>query len=380
MISRYEDSKIKTIWSDENRYRLWEKIELNYLKELLSKKGMPFLTSSLPLQRVEVIKEYEKTTKHELVAFLKELSDRLSNNSPATRYLHYGLTSSDIIDTASSLQIRESINHILHLCNSLIPKLRQVIYETYELKTIGRTHGKHAEQMSFSDRINGCLVEVISATEELSAAKNNLWGKLSGPVGSSSFVDKEVAKKVIEEGFNLTPLLVASQIVPRYLYINPFYACLKLMLAYERFSTLVRLSAIDEVNELQEGFSDGQTGSSAMPHKNNPVISENVAGLTRIVKANFQAVVDNTNLWWERDISHSSAERIIWPDTFHILAHTTKNMTNLIENLQINSSDIEENLYHSKFTSHEDLLNESKKTDRFTAYTKVQSNYLKKEF
>ena len=374
MISRYEDSKIEAIWSDENRYRLWEKIELKYLKELLSKKGMPFLTSNLPLQRVEMIKAYEKVTKHELVAFLKELSSRFLPNSSHTKYLHYGLTSSDIIDTASSLQIRESIDRVLHLSSSLLEEVTSVILYHSSIPAIGRTHGKHAEEINFISRFQAFSVEVTDARNELIQAKQSLWGKLSGPVGTASFVDRHAARKVLAD-LNLKPLTVSSQIIPRYLYINPFYACLKLMLAYERFSTLVRLSAIDEVNELQEGFSDGQTGSSAMPHKNNPVISENVAGLTRIVKANFQAIVDNTNLWWERDISHSSAERIIWPDTFHILAHTTKNMTNLIKNLQINSSNIEENLLFSNSTSHQDLLTKSQETDRFSAYTDVQKTY-----
>lgn len=376
MISRYEDSKIKVIWSDENRYRLWEKIELKYLKELLSKKGMPFLTSTLPLQNIDMIKAYEKVTKHELVAFLKELSSRFSPNSNYTKYLHYGLTSSDIIDTASSLQIRESINRLLHLTNILIEKITLIILYKQNIPAIGRTHGKHAEEINFVSRFEGFLNELKDARNELVEAKESLWGKLSGPVGTSTFVNQDAATKVLQD-FNLKPLTISSQIVPRYLYIKPFYACLRLMLSYERFSTLVRLSAIDEINELQEGFFNGQAGSSAMPHKNNPVISENIAGLTRIIKANFQAVIDNTNLWWERDISHSSAERIIWPDTFHVLAHTTKNMINLVVNLNINSSNIEENLYHSESTSHEDLLNESKMTDRFTAYTKVQSYYIK---
>jgi adenylosuccinate lyase len=377
MIERYEDSKIKAIWSDENRYRLWEKIELKYLKQLLSKKGLPFVTSNLPLQNVEQIKYYEKETKHELVAFLKELSSRFLHNSNDAKYLHYGLTSSDIIDTASSLQIRESLNRILHLSNTLVVDLTSLILHHNSIPAIGRTHGKHAEEINFISRFSSFLLEIQDARDELIQAKKSLWGKLSGPVGTSSFVNKHAARNVLIN-LNLKPLTISSQIIPRYLYIKPFYACLKLMLAYERFSTLVRLSAIDEVNELQEGFTKGQTGSSAMPHKNNPIISENTAGLTRIVKANFQAVVDNTNLWWERDISHSSAERIIWPDTFHIVAHVTKNMINLINNLQINSSDIEENLYHSTSTSHQDLLEETQLTDRFSAYTKVQSKYYEK--
>lgn len=376
MISRYEDSEIKRIWSDENRYALWEKIELLYLKNLLSNKGFTYCFSSLQLQDINLIKHYEKETKHELVAFLKELASRFHLNSEATKYLHYGLTSSDIIDTASSIQIRESINRLLHLLTTLTNEFTSLILYNNTLPAIGRTHGKHAEEINFISRFQSFLIEINTARDELISAKQNLWGKMSGPVGTSTFVDKKAARNVLID-LNLKPLLITSQIVPRYLYLKPMYAALNLMLAYERFSTLVRLSAIDEVNELQEGFSQGQAGSSAMPHKNNPVISENITGLTRIVKANFQASVDNTNLWWERDISHSSVERIIWPDTFHIAAHTTNNMINLIKNLQINSSNIEENLYHSNSTSHEELLNQTQQTDRFSAYTKVQSAYHK---
>jgi adenylosuccinate lyase len=374
MIKRYTNKNIEYIWSDENRFRIWERIELEYLKEFFfAKEKQTIDFSSIPLQRPELIKEHEKTTKHEMVAFLKELSARLTmfNNDFVSKYLHYGLTSSDIIDTGFSLQIKGSINYILHLINTLNEEITLKIYQTQDLKSVGRTHGKHAEEIIYSSRFKLLAHEIELARTELINAKKYLYGKISGPVGTSSFVDKIVARKTLKN-LNLKETPIATQIIPRHLYVKPIYALTMLMLAYERFSTQVRLSSIDEVNEVQEGFSKGQAGSSAMPHKNNPIISENIAGLTRIVKANLQATLDNTNLWFERDISHSSAERIIFPDTFNILAHTTQNMIKLLKNMYLNTSEIEENLYFSNSFSHEMLLELSKKTSRFEAYEKVQ--------
>ena len=379
MIARYQNQIINKIWSDENKYKLWQELELVYLKTLLDEEhNISIVTASMRPQNIPFIKQLEQKTKHELVAFLLELNGRFNciNSEYAQKYLHWGLTSSDIIDTAFSIQIKESIDYInLYLIHPLIAKLQELIVSTDNIKAVGRTHGKHAEEISFSSRFDQFLKELLFAQKELIDSKECLKGKFSGPVGTSSFVNPVVVDKVLER-LNLEKLNIASQIIPRHFYIKPMYALLLLMLSLERFSTIVRLSAIDEVNEMQEGFSKGQTGSSAMPHKNNPVISENIAGLSRIVKANFQVAVNNTNLWWERDISHSSAERIIWPDTFNIVAHALTKMKDLLDNLNINEVVIQENLHYSNSTSHQELLQKSQSSTRFKAYdvVKIKTN------
>jgi adenylosuccinate lyase len=378
MIDRYKDKRIEQIWSEHNRFSLWEKIELLYLNNILKQQSLiqedlaPFGIN------VEAVKRYERVTKHELVAFLKELSGRLSifdSFCPeAQKYLHYGLTSSDVIDTAFSLQIRDSILHLITLLVDLKSSLTAKIRNISNLDAIGRTHGKHAEPINFKNRLRLFNEELLFCLEKLTFASNSLYGKMQGPVGTSSFVNVKAAEKSLLE-LNLKTPPIATQVIPRLYYTDTMYSIVMLASVYERFATLIRLSAIDEIDEIQESFSIGQTGSSAMPHKNNPVTSENICGLARYLKSNFQVALDNNNLWWERDISHSSNERLIWPESFHLICNLTLKLKNLINNMQINYSNITRNLNNSNFNSHEELLNQSTTTTRFEAYEKIKSKY-----
>lgn len=377
MIDRYKDKEIEKIWSETNRFFLWEKIELLYLNNILKDKNLikndlhPFGIN------YDLIKKYENQTKHELVAFLKELSGRLAifDYCPqAQQYLHYGLTSSDIIDTAFSLQIRSSFLHLIKLLVELKSSLTTKIRNMPDLIAIGRTHGKHAEPINFKNRFQLLNQELLFCLEKLTNATNSLYGKLQGPVGTSSFVNVSAASKCLSE-LDLKKPPIATQVIPRIYYTDSMYAIVLLASVYERFATFIRLSAIDEVNEIQEAFSKGQTGSSAMPHKNNPVVSENICGLARYIKSNFQVALDNNNLWWERDISHSSNERLIWPESFHLICNLTLKLNKLINNLQINNSQISQNLNNSNSLSHKELLESSLKSNRFEAYDQVKTKY-----
>ena len=381
MIKRYQDRKIESIWSKNYKYHTWKRLETTYLNQILFKNDT---TKYLNVGAIslESIENYEKTTKHEFVAFLKVLHNEYNriygkHNPDVLKYLHWGLTSSDIIDTAFSIQINDSLNHLINLIIDLKASLIDKINQLDGLKTIGRTHGKHAEEINFSNRFKLLSTELQHCISKILDAKKNLYGKLQGPVGTSSLVKQDAAINTLLL-FNLKEVPFATQVIPRIYYTDTMYSLVLLASVYERFATFIRLSAIDEINEIQESFTQGQTGSSAMPHKNNPIVSENICGLSRYVKSNFQVALDNNNLWWERDISHSSNERLIWPESFHIVCNLTYKLKLLIENLQINKDQISSNLLNSPFNSHKELLQESESSNRFEAYSIVQNKYMNK--
>jgi adenylosuccinate lyase len=378
MIERYENKKIKKIWSKPYRYQLWENISLKYLNNILDRNDI-YPTASY----IEVIEKYEKKTKHEFVAFLTHLNERLEHykEPEILQNLHYGLTSSDIIDTAFNLQLRDSCTEISGKLNTLQNVVENVLYSLAydETQCIGRTHGKHAEIMPFDSRFKLFKEELNHALTFLTLSKKSLYGQLSGPVGTGSYIDPKVAAKTLKE-LSIDPAPITTQIIPRFYSTNLMYSLTLLASAMERMATQIRLMAIDEINEVQEGFSKGQAGSSAMPHKKNPISSEKLCGLARIIKNNFLTILDNNNLWWERDMSHSSVERIIWPQSFHIICHMTDTMSDILENLVINYDVISSNLKNSNADSHKQLLSQTIGSTRLSAYAKVQQKYHKYNF
>ena len=384
MISRYLDNTIQYIWSDQYKYNMWSRYERIYLNSLLTDMNIPAPSiGAAPIINLEKVKEYELITKHELVAFLLDFNEQTArkysgdpNYENLSKYLHYGLTSSDVIDTVFSFQLKQSIGHCESLLADLLFQIEKKIEETCTLTSVGRTHGKHAEIIMFSDRFELFRQEVLFCLDAFQKAKQNLFGKCSGTVGTSSKVNLRAAETVLNY-FTLEPAPTTTQVVPRLYYQDTMHASAMLASAFERFTTMVRLSSIDEIDELQEGFSAGQAGSSAMPHKKNPVSSENICGLCRLIKSNYQVSLSNNNLWWERDISHSSIERIIWPQNFHLLAYTIVRLTNLLKNLVINETSIQNNLNNANgLLSHTQLLEKSLQTDRMKAYKTVQEEYL----
>ena len=381
LIHRYSNPVIKNIWSNQNKVNKWSGYETAYLNGIIIDKQLDAWPLRSPRINVSTIEHAEKTTKHEIVAFLQEYNKSLKFSLVKgydifSKYIHYGLTSSDVIDTVFSVLIRDSICHCEDLINNLLNKVNKKIEVTKSISCVGRTHGKHAEVIMLSTRFELFKEELLFCLELFKTAKSTLYAKCSGPVGSSSEVNYFGAQSVYNY-FRLQPAPAQTQVIPRFYYHNAMHACVTLASIYERFATTIRLSCIDEINEMQEGFSEGQAGSSAMPHKNNPVSCENICGLARLIKTNYQVSLDNNVLWWERDISHSSNERIIWPQVFHLVAYTTSRFTTLLKNLSLNPQVMQVNLQNSTvLNSHKELLAESKNSNRFDAYKTIQSKYL----
>ena len=373
MIKRYSDTYIENVWSDQYKFDLWNDITTLYIRNQ-AKTEISF-QALRPEVLEKKVKLKELSTKHEFVAFLAEYLEQFNKyNSKYARYAHYGLTSSDIIDTADSIRIKKSIKYVIGLIESLCVEL-QVLSKRTNIKAVGRTHGKHAEEINWNSRIAQTLYEIREAKLKLSFASGACFGKLNGPVGTSSHINIPAANQTLKD-LNLDKAPFSTQIIPRIHNVEVFYAGALLASVYQRFATLVRLSSIDEINELQEGFKKGQTGSSAMPHKNNPILSENITGLSRIIKSYLSPAFENINLWWERDISHSSVERILFPDLFHLLSRSTMNMITLVKNINVNKEDIILNLKKSNISSHSELLKELKDSSRFEAYYKIQERTL----
>jgi adenylosuccinate lyase len=377
MIDRYKNKQIEHIWSDKHRFSLWEQVSMYYLNTLIKQKDHSHVFKYPHPIKIQNVYDLEKETKHELVAFLIDLSRRLEHHKDPNliTYLHYGLTSSDIIDTASSIQIKNSI----HFLTSAILKLRQSLIKRIELvqntNCIGRTHGKHAEVIPLANRFQNLLASIMELNADLIRIESNLMGKLAGPVGTSNHVNTIAAKATIKK-FRLKEASNTTQVIPRRHYTEFMYILTMLLKVYEQFAINVRLLAIDEVNEFQEGFSNGQTGSSAMPHKNNPISSENICGMSRLMQRNLNAALDNVPLWLERDISHSSVERVIWPESFHIALYATQRMVTLVDNLSVNKNVIQANINNSpQVNSHTELLESN--LSRFDSYFSIQKKYQK---
>ena len=360
------------IWCDNNKMFLWQTFEIAYLEGMLGEE-IPLKNDTIDFNRIS---DYEKETKHEIVAFLKELSTRLKE-SRHRKYLHYGLTSSDVIDTCSIAMIKESLLLVSKLMLRLKNEIKQLTAKFPDLVCIGRTHGKHAEEILFSSRLNHLIFELEYIDSLISLSYKSLYGKVTGPVGSeTNYVSTSGSAKalrvlgIFEEGF-------ATQVIPRHLLATPIYVMALLATCMERFAIFIRLSSINEIDEIQEDFAEGQFGSSAMPHKNNPVMSENICGLSRLIRSNVVPALENVSLWWERDISHSSVERVIWPDTFHLTATVLEKMTQVIRTLRVNSKNIKRNHMMANCESHTNMLKriDSTEDDRFEAYEKERAGF-----
>lgn len=382
MIERYNVPEVARIWEDEYKLSLWLKIEL-LVCEAYSKLGIIPSSALERIKRnatygsVERVKEIEKETKHDVVAFVKAVGESLGEDA---RYLHLGLTSSDLLDTTLSLQLRESGNIILKDLEDVIEAVREKTKRYRDLLMIGRTHGVHAEPITFGFKLAGWIAELernrkrlISAIEEISV------GKISGAVGTYAEVPPEVEAYVCEK-LGLKNDTVSTQVISRDRYAF-FLATLAILgSSLDRFATEIRHMARTEVREVEEGFSRGQRGSSAMPHKKNPITAEQICGLARVLRSNLLASLENIVLWHERDISHSSVERIIMPDSTILTSYLLRRFRRLIEDLVIYPENMEKNLkltgglYNSQRVL---LALMNKGLPRDNAYEIVQRNALK---
>lgn len=369
-MNRYSVKEIDHIWSEKNKFYIQYKIEIAALKQLIELK---IVKSSIPKKlksiNVKRIKEIEKTVKHETIAFITYLEEVLNNN-----YIHYGLTSSDVLDTSLSIQVKQSIQILNKYLANIIDKLNILSIENYNTLVIGRSHGIHGEPTTFGLLLAGYKEEFIRAKKKLDAVDANLTGKLSSAMGNNAHFPIEAEINVLKS-FGLSRQNFATQVIPRDIYADYFYSLTMIASAIERFCNLIRHSQRTEVNELEEFFDTNQKGSSAMPHKKNPILSENLCGLSRIVKSTLNSSIENCNLWYERDMSHSSVERYNFPVATSTLAFMLIRFFYILSNLKINKDKMLENLNLSKdkfFSQKLMLLLINKGLSRVAAYKIMQ--------
>ena len=376
MIKRYEVKEIVDIWSQENKLSTWKKIESTVTKSLEEERIVPKGLSKKILDAnitVEEVEAREKITNHDLASFVDILQDKVNQDS---EWIHYGLTSSDVVDTSNSLLILESLKFLLQEVDKLINTLKNLAIKEKDTKIVGRTHGVFAEVTFLGNIISNWLLEISRNKERLERAKENISiGKLSGVVGNYTIINSDVEKKSLET-LNLKPELFASQIVSRDRYAEVISSIGMLASSYDRIAINLRGYQRSEVGEIQESFSREQKGSSAMPHKKNPITSERISGISRILRGYVVTALENISLWHERDISNSSVERIIFPDSFNLICFSTIEMEKLFKNININHEKISSNINSAKVS----LLTQSflshlitKGIERDEAYRFLQS-------
>jgi len=345
MIPRYSRPEMARIWSDENRFGTWLAVEIA-ASEVLAERGV------VPRQALEAIKagarfdvarieEIEREVQHDVIAFVSNVAE---NVGPEGRWIHYGLTSSDVVDTALAMLMRDACDLILADLESLIAVVHERALEFRSAPMIGRTHGVHAEPMTFGLKLALWHAELARDRERVRRARATIAvGKLSGAVGTFSHLPPVVEEQVCAR-LGLEPAPVSSQVLQRDRHAEVLASLAILAASLEKFATEIRALQKTEVRELEEPFSEKQKGSSAMPHKRNPVGCEQVTGLARLVRANALAALENVALWHERDISHSSVERVIVPDSFLALDHMLRRFTGIVRGMSVDTARMRRNL------------------------------------
>jgi len=345
MIPRYSQGQISKIWTDKNRYEIWFQIEVLvceklYIDKKISKKDFLQIKKKGKVD-VEDIQKLDRKTHHEIIAFLNSISKKIGKSA---RHIHQGITSSDIIDTAFSIQLKQSSEILIKDITQLLKALKTKAYKYKKTICLGRTHGIHAEPTTFGLKIAGFYAEMERNLERLKKTKDDISiCAISGAVGTYATIDPSVenfvAKKMV-----LKPETMSTQIIPRDRHANLFSIFGIIASSIERIATEIRHLQRTEVREVEEFFSKNQKGSSAMPHKRNPILSENLTGLSRFIRSAVVPMMENIVLWHERDISHSSVERILAPDVTICLNFALNRLTNLISNLKIYPENMKKNL------------------------------------
>jgi adenylosuccinate lyase len=351
MVPRYSRPEMTAIWSAENRYRIWWEIEV-FAAEAMGKIGMippedahsiraAYDRDALGQIDIEAIDAIEAVTKHDVIAFLTWAGEKLG---PERRWLHQGMTSSDVLDTALAVQLKQAANLLLNDIDQLLEVLKRRALEHRTTPTIGRSHGIHAEPTTFGLKLAQAYAEFVRNRERLTAARDQVATcAISGAVGTFANVPPEVEEHVAAE-LGLTPEPVSTQVIPRDRHAFFFATLGVIASSIERLATEIRHLQRTEVLEAEEYFSPGQKGSSAMPHKRNPVLTENLTGLARMVRGYVTPALENVALWHERDISHSSVERFIGPDATITLDFALARLTSVVDKLVVYSERMQKNL------------------------------------
>jgi adenylosuccinate lyase len=382
VIERYSRPAMSAIWSDEGKLARWLEVELAALDGWAEVGAVPAddvaeIRARAAAPSPERVAEIEERTQHDLAAFVDAVAADLGT---AGRWLHYGLTSSDVLDTALALQVRDAGALLLTGLEGALEAVVARAHEHRETVAVGRTHGVHAEATTFGAKLAGWAFELARDRERLGRALEGMRvGKLAGAVGTYGGGDPEV-ERVACERLGLVPEDVATQIVPRDRHAELMSALALCAASLERFATEIRHLARTEVREVQEPFRRGQKGSSAMPHKRNPIVAERLCGLARVVRAAAAVGLENVALWHERDISHSSAERVVIPDAFIALDYMLDRFAWLVEGLVVDAERMRRNLDASHglvFSQRVLLALVASGLERDEAYRLVQRNALR---
>ena len=381
MISRYSRPEMSAIWSPETKFRIWFDIEAHALDAMAKIGAVPQSAADTVRKKgnkavfdIARIDEIERETRHDVIAFLTHAAELIG---PEARHLHQGMTSSDVLDTCFSVQLTRAADLLIADIDALLVALRRRAFEYKDTPTIGRSHGIHAEPTTFGLKLAGAYAEFDRAKSRLLAAREEVaTAAISGAVGTFANVDPRVEEHVAR-ALGLRPEPISTQVIPRDRHAM-FFATLGVVASsVERLATEVRHLQRSEVGEVEEFFAPGQKGSSAMPHKRNPVLSENLTGLARLVRGMVTPALENVALWHERDISHSSVERVIGPDATIALDFALARLAGMIDKLVVYPDRMQANLDRLGGVIHSQrvlLALTDKGMSREDAYTAVQRN------
>jgi adenylosuccinate lyase len=381
MIPRYTHPDMGRIWSDQRRYETWLLVETAAAEAMAAAGIVPPEAArdirqrgNFDIARIEAI---EQITQHDVIAFTTAVAEHVG---PSARWMHFGMTSSDVIDTAQALQMREACELILSDLRGLNDAIRERAFEHRRTPMIGRTHGVHAEPMTLGLKLALWYAEVDRAIARVERAQQTISvGKLSGAVGTFAHLPPAIEADVCRR-LGLSPAPVASQVIQRDRHAELLSALAIAAASLEKFALEVRGLQKTEIGEVEEPFAKGQKGSSAMPHKRNPIGCEQIVGMARLIRANAHAAIENVALWHERDISHSSVERVILPDSFIALDHMLRRFTRIVKGMVVYPARMKENLNRSRgvvFSGTVLLELARKGLSREQAYEWVQRNAMR---
>jgi adenylosuccinate lyase len=349
MISRYTHPEMGAIWSEQRRYETWLEVELA-ATDAMAEAGLVPADAARELRAraafdIARIEQIEHTTQHDVIAFTTAVAERVG---AAARWLHFGLTSSDVVDTAQAIQMREACDLIVKDVAGLMEAVRTRAEEHRRTPMIGRTHGVHAEPMTFGLKLALWYSELQRDLDRLLRARDTVAvGKISGAVGTFAHLDPAIEASVCAR-LRLQPAPVSSQVIQRDRHAELMTTLAITAASLEKFALEIRGLQKTEIGEVEEPFAKGQKGSSAMPHKRNPIGCEQITGLARLIRGNAMAALENVALWHERDISHSSVERVILPDSFIALDHMFRRFTRIVRGMVVYPERMLENLNRSR--------------------------------
>jgi adenylosuccinate lyase len=349
MIPRYTHPEMGRIWSEQRKYETWLQVEIA-AAEAMADAGLVPADAARELKEkgafdIARIEDIEKVTQHDVIAFTTSVAEKVG---PAARWLHFGLTSSDVVDTAQAIQMREACELVLANLEVLRRAVKERAEEHRRTPMMGRTHGVHAEPMTFGLKLALWYAELTRDIERVRRAREVIRvGKISGAVGTFAHLDPTIEAAVCRR-LGLEPAPISSQVIQRDRHAELLTALAITAASLEKFALEIRGLQKTEIGEVEEPFGKGQKGSSAMPHKRNPIGCEQIVGLARLVRANAMAALENIALWHERDISHSSVERVILPDSFIALDHMLRRFTRIVQGMVVYPERMRQNLERSR--------------------------------